>query len=262
MKFLNVLQAELIKLRRSKVTWLSFLIYALMVLMAGFFLWIMKNPGLAESLGLLGRKADLTVGGRTADWSTFLGLVLEMDGMGGMIFLAFMVAFVFGREYADGTAKNMLTLPIPRGLFVLAKLVVTAAWFALLSAWLLPLALAVGKALGLASFDPLLLGRIAGELFVASLMAFCLCPLVAWIATATRGYFAPLGYAISTLVLASVFAHTGWGPWVPWSIVGLYTGATGSGPTLAAGSYVVLAATFALGLGLTFRHQALADNVQ
>lgn len=258
----KVVLCEILKLRRSKVTWISLLIYTIMILMAGFFMWIMKNPGMAESLGLLGQKANFAVGGQKIDWPTFLGLIFQMAGIGGMIFLSFIVAFVFGREYVEGTAKNMLTLPLPRELFVIAKFIVSALWFALLSAWLIPLGFVTGKLIGLSGFDPSLFWLMSGKVLISSLLAFALCPLVAWIAMATRGYFAPLGYAISTLVIASLFGHTGWGPWCPWSIVGLYSGATGSDPVLGAGSFIVLAATFALGLGLCLRHMARADNVQ
>jgi ABC-2 type transport system permease protein len=260
--FPTVLGAELSKLRRSKVTWMSLLVYTLMILMAGFAMWIMKNPGMAAGLGLLGQKASFATAGQSADWPGFLGLVLEMDGIGGMIFLSFIVAFLFGREYVEGTAKIMLTLPVPRGLFVLAKFAVAALWFSLLSLWLIPLALLMGSLLGLPAFDPALFLRSSGKMLLASLLAFSACPLVAWIAAKTRGYFAPLGYAIFTLVLASLFGHTGWGPWCPWSIIGIYTGAAGPGTALVPGSYVVLAATFALGLALTLRHALLADNLQ
>lgn len=256
-----VVAAEFLKLRRSTITWLSFLAYAIMIGFAAFFMWIAKNPGAAEGLGLLGRKASFAVGGQAADWPAFLDLVFQMSGIGGMLFLAFIVAFAFGREYAEGTAKLMLTLPVPRQLFVLAKFIVCAAWFAALSAWLLPLAFLAGTLVGLPGFDPALFWSAAGRILTAGLLAYSVCPLVAWVAVATRGYFAPLGYAIGTLVIASAFGHTGWGPWCPWSIVGLYAG-PGAGPPLGAGSYLVLAATFILGLALTLHREVAADNVQ
>jgi ABC-type transport system involved in multi-copper enzyme maturation permease subunit len=262
MIFPAVVSTEFLKLRRSKVTWMSLLVYSVMILMVGFFMWILKNPGMADKLGLLGQKANFALGGQKIDWPTFLGMIFQVASIGGMIFLSFIVVFVFGREYVEGTAKNMLTLPVPRHYFVHAKFIVSAAWFTLLSLWLLPLGLAAGNALGLPGFDPGLFWRIAAKILAVSLMSFAVCPLVAWIAATTRGYFAPLGYAIFTLALASIFGHTGWAPWIPWSIIGLYSGAAGAGPELAAGSYLVLAGTFALGLALTLRHQALADNVQ
>ncbi|MBL8966610.1 MAG: ABC transporter permease [Spirochaetaceae bacterium] len=257
-----VVATEFLKLRRSKVVWMSFLIYGFMIAMLGLFMWIALNPGMAESLGLLGQKANFAFAGESLDWAGFLGMVFMMASLGGMIFLSFIVVFIFGREYAEGTEKNLLVLPVPRGLFVLAKFVVAALWFALLSAWLLPLSFVVGKTLGLAGFDARLFWGIGGKILVSGLLSFSTCSLVALIAVATKGYFAPLGYATFTLVLASLFGHTGWAPWVPWSIVGLYSGAAGAGPEPTAGSYLVLAATFLLGLGLTLRHETRADNVQ
>src|SRR5674476_238014 len=105
--FAQVLATELLKLRRSKVTWFSLI---------------------ALSLGPL--------------------------GIGGMLMLAFIVAFVFGREYADGTAKNLLALPVGRMWFVLAKLVVAAVWWFALVVVVLVEALAIGRVVGLPGFSP------------------------------------------------------------------------------------------------------------
>jgi ABC-2 type transport system permease protein len=159
-------------------------------------------------------------------------------------------------------AKNMLALPIPRSWFVLGKLVVSAAWFALLTLWLMAATLVAGSLLGLAGMTTALFLAAAGKLMILALMAFCCAALVAWIAVETRGYFAPLGFAIFTLVLANVFGHTGWGAYVPWTIVGLYSGAAGPEATLGWGSFVVIAITFLTGLALTIRHEVYADNVQ
>lgn len=178
------------------------------------------------------------------------------------MFLAFILTYVFGREYIEGTAKNMLTLPVPRWLFVVAKLLVSSAWFLLLALWTLPLGFAAGSLAGLPGFDPAAFWKAAAKVMATSLLALGLGPLVAWVATATRGVFAPLGYALGTLIFATFLAHTGWGPWCPWSIVGLYSAAAGSGPPLVPGSYAVLAATFVLGLALTLRQEIAADNLQ
>jgi hypothetical protein len=49
---------------------------------------------------------------------------------------------------------------------------------------------------------------------------------------------------------------------VPWTIVGLYSGAAGPEITLGWGSFAVIAMTFLIGLALTIRHEVYADNVQ
>ena len=92
----------------------------------------MREPGRAAQLGLLGAKANLA--GLDATWPGYLALVTLFVGIGGMLLLSFIVAYVFGREYAEGTAKNLLALPVARWSFVLAKFVVAAAWWLVLVA--------------------------------------------------------------------------------------------------------------------------------
>jgi ABC-type transport system involved in multi-copper enzyme maturation permease subunit len=262
MSFPRVVATELSKLRRSRVPWVTFAGYTFMVALGGFFMWMMKNPGMAARLGLLGKKADFAFGGQPADWPAFLGFIAQMGGIGGLIICSVIAAFVFGREYTEGTAKNMLALPIPRSRFVLAKIVVSAAWFAALTLWILPVTWLAGSLLGLPGFTVDLFLATGMKLFVLALLSLCCSVLVAWVAVETRGYFAPLGFAIFTLVLGSVFGHTGWAPWVPWTIVGLYSGVAGPVATLGWGSFAVIGATFLIGTALTIRHEVAADNGQ
>ena len=262
MKFLGVVRTEVTKLRRSKVTWISFAIYLFMVGMAAFFMWMMMNPGVAKSIGLLGQKAQFAVAGLSTDWPGFLVLIVEMGGLGGLIVFSIITTYVFGREYVEGTAKNMLALPVPRSRFVFAKILVLAVWFAALTAWLILEAWVAGTILGIQGFTAVLFLSAAKRILVLALMSFCSASLVAWVAVETRGYFAPLGFAIFTMVLASAFGHTGWGPWVPWSIIGLYSGTAGPDTSLGWGSGVVIGATFLIGTALAVRHEVLADNGQ
>jgi ABC-type transport system involved in multi-copper enzyme maturation permease subunit len=262
MRFPSVLATEFTKLRRSKVTWISLAAYTFMVAMAGFFMWMMMNPGMAQSVGLLGQKAQFAFGGQALDWPTFLTFIVEMGGVGGLIMSSVIVVYVFGREYTEGTAKNMLALPIARSRFVFAKIIVSTVWFAILTLWIIAETYLVGSLLGISGLTTALFLSAAERVLVLALMSLCCAILVAWVAVETRGYFAPLGFSIFTLVLAMVFGHTGWGPWVPWSIVGLYAGAVGPETTLGWGSFVVIAATFLLGTALTIRHEVYADNGQ
>jgi ABC-2 type transport system permease protein len=260
--FHAVVGTEFLKLRRAKVAWISFLAYGFMVAIAGFFVWMMKNPALAERLGLVGQKANFMIGGRAIDWATFLDLVVEMSGLGGLMLLSVIVAFVFGREYAEGTAKNMLALPVPRPLFVAAKLIVVATWIAALTLWCTALTLVAGSLLGLPGLSTRLLVEASGKMWVAALMSFCLSAAVAWVSVETRGYLAPLGFAIGALVLGVAFGATEWGRFCPWSILLWYTGAGGPGRVVGPGSYAVLGGFFAVGVFLAVRHEACADNAQ
>ena len=156
----------------------------------------------------------------------------------------------------------MFALPTARSRFVLAKIVVSAVWFAVLTLWIIAESFLVGSILRLTGFTSALFLEAAAKLLVLAFMSLCCSVVVAWVAVETRGYFAPLGFSIFTLVIASVFGHTGWGPWVPWSIVGLYSGAAGPETAMGWGSFLVIGATLLVGTALTIRHEVWADNVQ
>jgi ABC-2 type transport system permease protein len=261
MIFGQVLLTEVVKLRRSKITWLTWLAFSIMPLVGGLFMWIVKEPERAAKLGLLGKKAQFA--GFTADWSSYFALLLQTTGIGGMILVSVIAAYVFGREYADGTAKNMLALPVGRHWFAVAKLVVVLAWFGALTVSLIAEGFVVCSMMALPGYSAGLALTSVGNILLAAFVAWLQVPVVAWVATLGRGYLAPLGFTIFMLVLGNAFGATGWGKWFPWSIVPLFAGVAGPRvETLAAGSLVVLALTFAAGAGAIMWQLRLADNAQ
>lgn len=257
----QVLATEFLKLRRSKITWLSWLAYSIMPLVGGLFMWVVREPERAAQLGLLGQKAQFV--GVTADWTSFFGLLLQTTGIGGMILVSVIATYVFGREYHDGTAKNLLALPIGRHWFVVAKLAVVFVWFGLLTISLLLEGFAVGALLGLPGFSTSLALSSATDILLAASVAWLQVSVVTWIATLGRGYLAPLGFAIFILVMGMVFGATGWGKWFPWSIGPLFAGVAGPRvEILTTGSLVVLALTFLAGTTATILQMRYADNTQ
>jgi len=256
-----VLTTEFRKLHRCKVTWLSLAALSLGPLGIALFMWIVREPGRAAQLGLLGTKANLS--GLAATWPAYFSMLALVVGMAGMLILSFIVAYVFGREYTDGTAKNLLALPVGRHWFVLAKLVVVAVWWLALVAAVLAETLVIGLALALPGFSAGLALSGARNALLAAALAFLLAPAVAWITTLGRGYLPPLGFAVAMLALGNMFAKTGWAPWFPWSIIPLSIGMVGQPvQTLPVGSFVVVALTFAAGIVATIVQLRYADNTQ
>ena len=262
MTFPRVLATEFLKLRRCKVTWLSLAALSLGPLAIALFMWIVREPGRARQLGLLGTKADLS--GISATWSSYFSMLTLIVGMGGLLLLAFIVAFVFAREYVEGTAKNLLALPVGRHWFVLAKLVVAGAWWALLVAAVIVETFLVGFAMALPGFSAATATGAVRDVIVVAAVVYMLAPVVAWIATLARGYMAPLGFALAMLVLAQVFGKTGWGPWFPWSIVASFVGSVGQRviTSIAPVSIVVVLLTFLAGIAATIAQLRYADNAQ
>ena len=254
-----MLAAEVLKLRRSRVPPLTLLAFALGPVGAGLFMWMVMEPGRAGELGLLGTKAGLLA--LEASWPAYLTMIMQLIGIAGGLLLAVMAAYVFGREYVEGTAKNMLALPVPRWRFVAAKLVVVAGWWLSMVAVILVEAVLVAAGLGLPELSWTVVLTGAGEVFLAALVVLLLTPVVAWIATLGRGYLPPLGFAMLVLVLGNVLGATGWGKWFPWAIAPLFAGVAGPRmETLAPGSLLVIAATCVLGVAVTVAQVYRSDN--
>jgi ABC-2 type transport system permease protein len=259
--FGQVLATEFLKLRRARVTWGTLGVFSITPLAIALFMWIVREPGRAARLGLLGTKSNLA--GLEATWPAYLSMMTIVAGFAGMLLLAFVVAYVFGREYVDVTAKNMLALPVGRHWFVVAKLIVAAVWWLVLVLALLVEAFVVGSMSSLPGFTmALALGAVGNTLFAAAL-SFLLVPIVAWMATLGRGYMPPLGFALFALALGNVFGKTGWAVWFPWSIIPLLIGAVGKPVSgLPVGSYVVAALTFVIGVAGTIAQVRWADTAQ
>jgi ABC-2 type transport system permease protein len=259
MMFPQVLLTELLKLRRSRVTWFSLAALSLGPLAIALFMWIVRSPGRAAQLGLLGTKADLS--GVTATWPSYFSMLTLAVGMGGLLLLAFIVAYLFAREYVEGTAKNLLALPVARHWFVLAKLLVAALWWVLLVAVVIAETLVIGLAMALPDFSAGIAEQGLHDVVLVAAVAYLLSPLVAWIATLGRSYLAPLGFAAAMLVLAQVFGKTGWGPWFPWSIVASFVGSVGQRTTtVAPGSLAVVVVTCLVGIAATIAQLRYAER--
>jgi ABC-2 type transport system permease protein len=257
--FVAALRCEILKARRSKVPLWTAAGFSLAPLMGGLFMFIMKDPARARAMGLLGTKAQITAG--TADWPTFLGVIAQATAVGGSFIFALVTAWVFGREFADRTVKLLLAVPTPRGAILTAKFVVVAAWSALLSAWIFGIALLVGFFLDLPGWSGAMLRLAALDVAMTAALAILLQSPAAFLASAGRGYLAPLGFAILTVFLAQITAATGWGGWFPWSVPALFTGMAGPRASLlGAPSYALVALTSLAGVAATFVWWQRADH--
>lgn len=257
----QVLATEFLKLRRAKVTWLTLAALSLGTLGIALFMWIVREPGRAAKLGLLGTKADLS--GLSATWPSYLSMLTLIVGMGGLLVLGFIVAYVFGREYVDRTAKDLLALPVGRHWFVLAKLIVAAVWWTGLVLCVIAETFVLGLLLGLPGLSVTLAAEGVRNALLVAVVVYLLSPVVAWVATLGRGYLAPLGFALAMLALAQLFGKTGWAPWFPWSVVAGFVGSVGAPVTrIAPGSAVVVALTFAGGIAATVCQLRYADETR
>jgi ABC-type transport system involved in multi-copper enzyme maturation permease subunit len=108
--FLSAFWAETLKACRSKVSWVTAAAFSVFPIVGGLFMVIMKDPAKAQAMGLIGAKAQLLSGGE-ANWQTYLDFLGVGTAAAGAILFAFIVAWIFGREFSDHTAKELLALP-------------------------------------------------------------------------------------------------------------------------------------------------------
>jgi len=259
--FLSALWAEALKARRSKVPLFTTAGFLILPLVSGLFMLILKDPEKAKELGIISVKAQL-VGG-VADWPSLFGMLNMGTGIAGALLFAMITAWVFGREFADHTAKELLAIPTSRGAIVSAKFVLLLLWLMSLAIFIFVITLGVGAVVDIPAWSPALAWTSFGSLLLIATLTIMLMPLVAWFASAGRGYLPPLGWAFLTMALAQIAVVMGWGEWFPWAVPGLLSDFSGtqSGP-LGLHSYLVVWAVFISGVSGTFAWWLKADQTR
>jgi ABC-2 type transport system permease protein len=260
--FLSAFWAEALKARRSKVSWLTTAAFSILPLIGGLFMIILKDPEGARAMGLISVKSQLTAG--VADWPTYFEVLLQSTAMGGTILFAFITAWVFGREFSDHTAKELLALPTPRWVIIGAKFVLTALWILGLALMIFVIGLGVGTAVDIPGWSLELACTSFWSLMTIALLNFMLMPFVALFASVGRGYLPPLGWAFFSFVLAQIVSLLGWGDWLPWSVPVLLSGMFGPRGVEQIGmhSYILALLAFIAGFAATLAWWRSADQAR
>ena len=259
--FLAALWTEALKMWRSKVPLFTALGFSVAPLVGGLFMIILKDPEAARSMGLISAKAQLVAG--VADWPTFFSILAQAVAVGGGILFAIITSWIFGREFSDRTAKELLALPTSRESIVAAKFVVMTVWTLLLTIWILIFGLLIGNLVVIPGWSEELLRRASLDVLGTALLVIATLPFVALLASIGRGYLPPLGWTILTVAFAQVAAITGWGDWFPWSVPALFSGAAGPRADLiGTHSYVIVLIASMIGLVITFYWWRSADQTR
>lgn len=257
--FSGALWGELLKVRRSKMLWLTALGFMILPAAGGLFMIILKDPEWAMRAGLISTKARLLAG--TADWPSYLSLLSQGAAGGALVLFGLITSWVIGREYSDRTAADLLAVPTQRSTIVMAKLLVIALWSAGLTVEVMLAGLAVGVAVQLPPTTPgFVLGQLGVIAVVALLSALLMTPF-AWLASVGRGYLAPIGGIFVVLMLAQLSSVLGRGEYFPWAIPLLATGAGGPEAIVGPVSYGIVVATCLAGIAATLWWWERADQM-
>lgn len=255
------LWAETLKMRRSKVPLFTAIGFSMVPLMAGLFMIILKDPEAARSMGLISTKAQLLVG--VADWPTFFSILIQAVAVGGAILFAIITIWVFGREFSDHTAKELLALPTSREAIVASKFIVITVWTLVLTMLIFLIGLVVGKLVVIPGWSAELFRSAGVDILGVAMLVTALLPFVALLASVGRGYLPAFGWTILTIVLAQIAAITGWGDWFPWSVPALFSGAAGPRSELMGfHSYIIVILASLIGVSATFYWWRNADQTR
>ena len=252
----DMIRVEMLKALRSRMPLFTGLGSLIMPMGIAFLIFLARNPELSKNLGLMSAKANLTAYFAT-DWLTYMKFSAQVIAAGGFFLFTLAISWVFGREFSDGTVKDLLAVPVPRFTILLAKFIVVALWSIALAIIILILSLITGAMLHLpqGSLDILLQGSaqvlITGGLVIAIVLPFAL------FASVGRGYLLPIGMAILSLILANLIVVIGYGEYFPWSVPMLF--AQGKSAMLPVSYWIVLLTGLA-GIAGTYLWWKYADQ--
>jgi len=159
-----------------------------------------------------------------ADWPSFLSLLTQVVGVGGVVVFGFVASWLFGREYSDKTAKDLLALPASRSSIINAKFVVYVAWCLALVVANLFIGLLIGSVLGLEGFSGAAFVGGLAPYFVTTILVMLLGTPLSFMGIWGKGYLAPIGMVVLMLIVSQIIGAVGLGQYFPWAVPGLYSG--------------------------------------
>ncbi len=257
MKILSdMIWIEMRKAIRSRMPIWTALGSLFMPLGIAFLIFVARNPDISRKLGLVSAKANLIAYSAT-DWPAYMVLFGEIIAAGGFILFVLIVSWIFGREFADGTLKDMLAVPVRRSTILLAKFIVTAVWSIALTAIIFAAGLVTGAMIQLPGGSVGVVFHGIVVLAMSALLAIAVALPFAFFASAGRGYLLPVGLAIIIMIMTNLLAIIGWGEYFPWAVPGLYSQAKIPLPAI---SYWVVSLTSLAGMVGTYLWWKFADQ--
>ena len=170
--------------------------------------------------------------GASRDWPGLVAVAAQISGAGGLLAFGVVGAWLFGREFTDGTITGLFGLPVGRGTIAAAKLAVYAAWGAVVSAAVVMVVLLLGLALGFGAPDAAAWQEL-GRLLVLGVLSVGVAVPTAWVATITRSLLGGVSVAIGLVVVAQVGVLAGGGGWVPLAAPALWAVSGGAAVSAA-----------------------------
>jgi ABC-2 type transport system permease protein len=251
--------AETLKVKKSKMFIITIMAFSAIAIMMGLMVLVTKYPSLVGQSTIVSAKASLF----KDDWHSYFEILLQIILGFGIIGFGMVSSWVFGREYVDRTETDLLALPIHRSTIVMSKFIIIIIWCLFLALTLFVVGLLTGLAVNITGWS----FEITYHYFIvfaeSSILTILLCTPVAFIASFSRGYLAPIGYVIATLFITNMIPISipTIIPYIPWAIPALYSELLGPNfPYPDVISYIILLSTCIFGIIGTVAWWRFADQ--
>jgi ABC-2 type transport system permease protein len=157
----------------------------------------------------------------TFDWPGLLSAAAQITAAGGFIASGVVLAWVFAREFADGTITGLFALPLPRTTLAIGKLLAFGLWQVIVSAMVASALLITGLCFGFGVPTAEAWSALGRQAILTLLTAVAVLP-VAYVASVARSLMAAIGSAIALLVITQVGVLSGAGGWMPFAAPALW----------------------------------------
>lgn len=233
------LTVESWKLRRSRVVLVASL---LMVLLVPLLALGLLRAATSDGIGALAAKGELFVTG--TGWDAYLGVLGQVGAAALFVGAGIVVAWLFGREHADGTFGALFALGVSRADVARAKLVVAIGWALAAAAGVLVATVLLGLVVGVGTDQVLPPAAALARTALVVVATLLLALPIGWVASIGRGYLPAVGAVIGLVATAQLTVFFGVGAWFPFSVPGLLAVADGQTvPVPGPGSFAVVAVT-------------------
>lgn len=254
--FSAMLWVEFRKASRSRLPIFTTIGALFMPCAIAFMIYLSKNPELLERLGMVAAKANLIAYSAT-DWASYLNLSGQLIAVGAFFFFVLIISWIFGREFTDGTLKDLLAVPVRRSSILLAKFSVAFACSAVQFLIIYLTSMLIGVWIQLPGGQPEIIFTGSITLVVIAFLTIIGIFPFALLASIGRGFLLPLSAAMITVMTTNLAFILGWGEYFPWAVPGILA----QGKTLLPPiSYIIVVLNAAAGIATTILWWKYADQ--
>ena len=216
-------RVEWLKLRRSRLTWITAAVVGIGVpaVTAGFVAAAIRGPADAP----LAIKVNAMLIGE--GWSAYLGLLAQVLSVAMLGGAGIVVSWGFGREFTDHTITALFALPTSPTRIAAAKFTVVGMWSIAVGLLDMVVAFALAPFLQLPPLSAEVMGPV-GKVLVVTVSGALLALPLAFLASIARGYLPAVTGLILLVVVTQILTIAGFGSWFPYASISLWAGMGGA----------------------------------